>query len=419
MKRALALLERIGAGRLRGPIVDCHPSPRTPFQLRLRRERIAGLLGAAPEDGETEGILAGLDFGLDRTPDGWNVTVPTRRVDIKREVDLIEEVARHYGFDRLPVTFPALTSAPRPMDPRITRARRLRTALTAEGFHEAVTFGFVARASAARFAPEAEIVPIANPLSESFAVLRPSALPGLVDAVAHNRRREQRDVRLFEVGARFSRTLGERRALACAWTGAAVAEHWAGGGRDVSFFDLKGVVEQVVATVGVEAEVAVAADVPWLVPGRAAEVRARGERVGLFGQLVPAVADAHGLPPNDAVYVADIDLDGLEGTGGTPPLRVQPLPRFPSITRDISVLVNDDAVSADLRQTIRAAAPPTLVRIAEFDRYAGKGIPDGQMSVSLHLTFRSPDRTLTDAEVQQAMEAILGALRARHGAAQR
>src|SRR6185369_10821606 len=162
---------------------------------------------------------------------------PTRRVDCVREVDLIEEIARHYGFDRLPVTFPALTSAPPPVDPRITRARHLRTVLTAAGFSEAVTFGFIAEPAAAPFAGDGDLVPIANPLSENFAVLRPSALPSLVDAVSHNRRREQRDVRLFEVGARFSRTAGERRSLACAWTGAAGAEHWSGGAREVDFFD--------------------------------------------------------------------------------------------------------------------------------------------------------------------------------------
>jgi phenylalanyl-tRNA synthetase beta chain len=338
-------------------------------------------------------------------------------VDVRREVDLIEEIARHYGFDRLPVTFPALTTAPRPMDPRITRARHLRSLLSAAGFHEAVTFGFVARAAAARFAPEGEIVSIANPLSESFAVLRPSALPGLVDAVAHNRHREQRDVRLFEIGARFSRSLGERRALACAWTGAAVTEHWAGGTRDVTFFDIKGVVEQVVRTAGASMDLA-AAGVPWLAPGRAAEVRVRGELVGVFGQLAPLVADAHGLPA-DPVYVADIDLDRLDDVRGAGALRVESLPRFPSIGRDISVLVSDTIAAADIRETIRGAAPATLVRVAEFDRYAGKGIPDGQVSLSLHLVFRSAERTLTDAEVQQAMDAILGALRARHGAAQR
>jgi phenylalanyl-tRNA synthetase beta chain len=334
-----------------------------------------------------------------------------------REVDLIEEVARHYGFDRLPVTFPALSSAPRPLDPRITRARQLRSALTGAGFSEAVTFGFIAEAAAAPFAANGDVVPIANPLSETFAVLRPSALPGLVDAVAHNRRREQRDVRLFEIGARFSRSQGERRSLACAWTGLAAPEHWSGSAREVDFFDMKAVVERVCEVAGVAVETT-PQNAGWLVPGRAAALTAKGTPIAVLGQLARDITDAHGLSP-EPVYVADIDLDALEEAGAGRDVRVDPLPRYPSVTRDISVLVDDTLASAALRRTIREAAPPTLVRVVEFDRYQGKGIPDAKVSISLRLTFRSSDRTLTDAEVQSAMDGVLSALKERHQVVQR
>ena len=418
MARALALLETIDAGRGRGALVDCYPNLRNPLRLRLRRARIAGLLGAALPDADVRRILDGLGFTLHDVADGWDVEVPTRRVDALREVDLIEELARHYGFDRLPVTFPTLTFAPRPLDPRILQARHLRAILTAEGFHEAVTFGFVAQAPAARFAPESDVVAIANPLSENFAVLRPSALPGLIDAVAHNRHREQRDVRLFEIGARFSRTAGERRAVACVWTGAAAPGHWAGGARDVDLFDMKGVVERVCEAAGASIDSTVACREPWLTPGRSAEARVNGTRVGLFGQLAADVASAHGLPA-DPVYVAEIQLDVIEALGRSGDLRVEPLPRYPSVTRDISVLVDDTLAAADVRTTIRGAAPNTLVRVVEFDRYQGAGVPDLKVSLSIRLTFRSAERTLTDSEVQVAMEQILFALKTRHGAVQR
>ena len=418
MARALALLETIDAGRGRGALVDCYPNLRNPLRLRLRRARIAGLLGAALPDADVRRILDGLGFTLHDVADGWDVEVPTRRVDALREVDLIEELARHYGFDRLPVTFPTLTFAPRPLDPRILQARHLRAILTAEGFHEAVTFGFVAQAPAARFAPESDVVAIANPLSENFAVLRPSALPGLIDAVAHNRHREQRDVRLFEIGARFSRTAGERRAVACVWTGAAAPGHWAGGARDVDLFDMKGVVERVCEAAGASIDSTVACREPWLTPGRSAEARVNGTRVGLFGQLEADVARAHGLPA-DPVYVAEIQLDVIEALGRSGDLRVEPLPRYPSVTRDISVLVDDTLAAADVRATIRGAAPNTLVRVVEFDRYQGTGVPDLKVSLSIRLTFRSAERTLTDSEVQVAMEQILSALKTRHGAVQR
>ena len=417
MERAVALLETTGAGRARGAIVDRYPARVEPGVLRLRRAKITRLLGAAVPDVDVMSLLDRLGFALRETPEGWDVTVPTRRVDVLREVDLIEEVARHYGFDRLPVTFPALIAAPRPIDPRIPRTRQLRASLTAAGFSEAVTFGFVAEAAAAPFAADGDIVPIANPLSENFAVLRPSALPGLVDAVAHNRRRERRDVRLFEIGARFSRTSGERRALACAWTGLAASEHWSGAARDVDFFDMKAVVERVCEVAGVAVDTT-PHQARWLVPGRSAAVTANGTHIGILGELARAITDAHGLP-GDAVYVADLDLDALEQAGAGRQVRIEPLPRYPSVTRDISVLVGDALPAAAVRKTIRDAAPPALVRVIEFDRYQGKGIPEAKVSLSLRLTFRSSDRTLTDAEVQAAMDSVLAALRAQHGATQR
>ena len=419
MMRALELVEQIGAGTRRGTPVDRTRSPLgiEPLSLHLRRAKVAGLLGATIPDEEIERILSGLGFSAVRADEGWRVAVPTRRVDVLREVDLLEEIARHYGFDRIPVRFPALTAATAGVDPRILRARRLRGLLTGAGFSEAVTFGFISESAAAPFAADGDLVAITNPLSESFAVLRPSVLPGLVDAVAHNRRREQRDVRLFEVGNRFSRAAGERRAVACAWTGT-IGDHWSGGARDVDFFDLKGVVERIAQAAGLDVTTASHAE-PWLAPGRAAAVLAGGTRIGVLGQLAPALAERHGLPAGDAVYVAEIDLDTAEALGAGDAVRVEPLPRYPSVTRDISILVDDTLPAAEVRRTIEGAAPATLARVREFDRYQGKGVPEGKVSLSLRLTFRSPERTLTDAEVQAAMDAVLSAVRERHGAVQR
>ena len=418
MARACALLEAIGAGKARGTMVDRYPARIEPTVLRLRRERLARFLGAAIPDEDVTRILASLGFALQATTTGLDVTVPTRRVDVRREVDLIEEVARHYGLDNLPVTFPALAGAAPASDPRIARARQLRTVLTASGFSEAVTFGFISEAAATPFAAAGDLVPIANPLSETFAVLRPSALPGIIDAVAHNRRREQRDVRLFEIGARFSRAGGERRSVACAWTGAGAGDHWTGGARDVDFFDMKGAVERIAEALRLEVTTEPHQEA-WLTPGRSAAVVAAGVRIGVLGQLAPAIAERHGLPGGDPVYVADLDLDAAEQAAPRHEARVEALPRFPSVTRDISILVDETLPSADLRQTIRGAAPAILVRVREFDRYQGKGVPEGKVSLSLRLTFRSPDRTLTDAEVGDAMAAVLAALKSSHNATQR
>jgi len=417
MERACALLERAQAGTPRGSVVDGYPKRIEPATRTLRRDKIAGLIGLTVPDGDVRRILEGLGFALKETDGGWDVTVPTRRVDVLREVDLIEEVARHYGFDRIPTTFPALTTPPPPIDPRITRARRLRALMTGAGFSEAVTFGFVAEAAAAGFASAEEIVAISNPLSEQFAVLRPSSLPGLADAVAHNLRREQRDVRLFELGARFRKGQGEQRVLACAWAGMVGGDHWSGGTRPVDYFDMQGVVDRVCDGLQLSVRFEPTRE-SWLAPGRAAQVLLEsGKRLGTLGQLAADVAERHGISGSD-VFVAELDLEALEASERDD-RRVSALPRHPSVARDISILIDDTLPAASIRSSIADTAPSTLTRIAEFDRYQGKGIPDGKVSLSLRLTFRAPDRTLTDQEVQAAMDAIVAALRDRHGAIQR
>ena len=226
LQRIAALMEQIGAGRVIGSIVDLYPRKRKARRLRLRRERLSGLLGVAPSDKDVVRILAGLGLTPRRARDGWDVTVPSARVDLLREADLIEEVGRHYGFDNLEPTFPVVTTPPPPPDPRIPRDRLVRRVLTAAAISEAVTFGFIEAKAAELFAAAHEAsVSIANPLSAKFDTLRASLIPGLVDAVAHNRRHGRRDVRLFEIGSRFTAS-GETRGVGVAWTGNAGTGHW-------------------------------------------------------------------------------------------------------------------------------------------------------------------------------------------------
>jgi phenylalanyl-tRNA synthetase beta chain len=418
LRRACVLLEQIGAGNPRATVI-AGESDAPPRVLTLRRERVRAIIGVTVPDADVVRILASLGFELVSEGEGWTVTVPLRRVDVSREVDLIEEIARHHGFDQIPGRFPALLQASADVDPRITRARQLRAVMTGAGFSEANTFGFIAKAAAAPFAGEGELVAIANPLSENFGVLRPSVLPGLVSAVAYNRHREQRDIRLFEIGARFTRSAGERRAIAAAWAGATGGDHWGGGTRPVDFFDIKGVAERILFALNLQAGTEPAADA-WLVPGRAAVLtHDNGTRIGHLGQLSPAIAEQHGLSPADSVYVVEVDLDAADAAAAIGTTAVEALPRFPSVARDISVLLDESLRAAQVRQTIRDAAPATLIRVREFDRYQGKGVPEGKVSLSLRLTFRSPDRTLTDAEVQRAMDDIMQTLRGKYGAIQR
>jgi phenylalanyl-tRNA synthetase beta chain len=305
----------------------------------------------------------------------------------------------------------------------------VRAFLLGAGLNEAVTFTFIERAAAERFADAAKIVGILNPLSEKFAVLRPSLLPGILDSVAYNRRREQRDVRLFELANRMLRDDGEQRALAIAWTGHASLPHWSGTARDVDLFDVSGVVTALCDTLGLTATLEPTSAHAYLAPQCAARVRVHRQAsdapdmlcdIGVVGQIAPRIAEAHGLPPQDALYVAELNLDAaLDWITLGDAIVVKSLPRYPSVVRDLSILVNADLPAARVRDTIRAAAPATLERIGEFDRYQGKGIPEHSYSLSLRLTFRAADRTLTDAEVQQATDKIVAALASVHGAALR
>jgi phenylalanyl-tRNA synthetase beta chain len=437
MTRALQLLEHTAAGAAAGPIVDCYPVRHVPRELTLDPALIRRVLGMSVPEEETTRILASLGFAV--TPLGswqaaapeaatltaaltnpgraWRVQVPAWRIDVQRPVDVVEEVGRHYGFEHLAGTFPAVEQPSAPSDDRLARDARIRRALLAMGASEAITFAFIEERAAEPFLAGSVPVALANPLSEKFTTLRPSLLPGLVDAVSHNRRHGRRDVRLFEIGTRF-RPGGEARAAAVVWTGVAEPEHWSRPARQVDFFDVKGVVEQVCATMSVTCEFVPAA-APYLFDGRSAEVRVAGQTVGVCGQLRDAILEKRDLPPDDPVFALEMDLDAVSALVSQSPQFARPLPRHPSVIRDLAILVADTLSAETVRGTIRAAGPATLVDVREFDRYQGKGIPDGQVSLALRLTFQAPDRTLTDIEVHTAMQRIVADLTSQLGAVQR
>ena len=444
MRRAHALLAEIGAGTPRGGIVDRYPAPRRPITVALRHARIGRVLGidVAPDFVPT--TLERLGFGVEEGPDeagapAWQVTAPGHRVDVRREIDLIEEVARHHGYHRLPSTFPPLRRPPAAPAETLERRRLLRRVLNAGGCSEAITYGFIEAAAARPFvAGGDDLARLANPLSETFAVLRPSLIPGLLDALVYNRRRGRHDIRLFEIGRRFSAAAGETPGVAVVIAGAAAPEHWddgrrwRSGGRSggrvppADFYDLTGIVERALDALGVAPAFA-APDGPrpaWLAAGCSAVVQAAVSGadaplpLGHAGQLEPAVSAARGLPAaSGAVYAVELDLDAVARAGrDRRRVLASPPPRFPAIVRDIAIAVDRSLPAASVRDTIRAVAPDSLVAVRAFDRYQGPGVGDGQVSLAFRLTFRRHDRTLTDAEVQRTMQEIGTALRTTHQA---
>jgi len=414
IRRALELLRQIGAGQPASAIADVHPRGLDRRTVPLDRRHLARLLGVEVPEADVERILTALGFDIGPATHGWQVTAPSFRTDVTREADLIEEVGRHWGFDRVPATFPALREVPRPTAPGISVGRTIRRVLCGAGLQEAVTFTFIEAQAARACAPEAALVAIRNPLSEKFAVLRPSLLPGLLDSMAYSRRRESSDVRLFEIGSVFS-TSGEASRVGWILTGT-WGQHWSGKPEPVSFADARGIAEllavQAAGPLSVEAD----DTLPWLVPGRRARLVIQNTTVGWIGQVAPELVTARGLDAAEPVFGGELDHGALTHGTDDLPQPIAPLPKFPSIVRDLALVVDQRLPAVKVRGTIRASAPQTLVSICEFDRYQGKGVPDGKVSLAVRLTFRDARRTLTDEEVQQAIEAIVRSLQEEHGA---
>ena len=416
--RAMQLFQSLGAGELLEPVVDVYPVAPSPRSLTLRRARLDRLLGTAVPDAEVLRILTSLGFEPGAVSDGWSVRVPSFRVDVQREADLIEEIGRHWGFDKIPATLPALRTPPPPHAPAVSRGRSVRSLLTGAGLQEAETFTFIERAAAEPFAGPDGVVSIANPLSEKFAVMRPSLLPGLLDALVYNRHRGAGGVGLFEVGSTFT-PRGEAPRVGWMLTGPRF-EHWSGSEGDVDIYDAKGIAELLAGATGYELDAEPADDLPWFVPGRSARLFAHGGKgrvqLARIGQIQPRLAAARGL--DSGVVVAgelELGVDVSRAPADESDRRVRPLPRYPSVVRDLSIVVDERLPAAKVRGTIRRNAPATLVDVREFDRYQGAGVPSGSVSLSLRLTFRHSDRTLTDSEVQQAVDDLVSALTAEHG----
>lgn len=414
IERATALLLAIAGGQA-GPVVEaCDPAAlpvRKP--VRLRQARIARLLGVDIPATRVAAILSGLDMQVQAEADGsgWLVTPPSRRFDIAIEEDLIEEVARIHGYDQVPVRAPSGALAPTlPSEARLSDSR-LRHALAARGWQEALTFAFVERDLLATWQLADGAIALANPLSAELAVMRTRLLPGLVQALAYNRARQMPRLRLFELGRRFHTESGqviEADSLALAGCGPAQAEHWGHKpAREFDFHDLKGELE---ALIGMGGEPSAwrfrASDqVPWLHPGRAAQILHNDQVVGVIGTLHPSLIKA--LDLDEDIQVAEVDLAALR-QARVP--RARPLSRYPQVRRDLALVVPVDVSWQAIAETVRRAVGEDLEQLLAFDEYRGAGVGEGCKSLAMGLILRNPSRTLVDADADQAVARALAAV---------
>ncbi|HCA25804.1 MAG TPA: phenylalanine--tRNA ligase subunit beta [Pseudomonas sp.] len=411
MERATALILEIVGGEP-GPIVEAAEQGALPTlkQITLRNERITQMLGMQMSEADVVGYLKGLGLGVSAQAEGqWQVDVPSHRFDISIEVDLIEELARLYGYNRLPVSAPtaALTLAGKPE----TRGElpALRRLLVARGYHEAITYSFIEPGLSKQFEPQVEPLALANPISSDMAVMRPSLWPGLSKAVQYNQNRQQGRVRLFESGQRFipaAEGLQQEVMLSGIVTGSRQPEGWANGAEKIDFFDVKADVEAILAqsAAGVTFRFE-PVEHPALHPGQSARILNGDEQVGLMGALHPQlVAD---LDLNGPVFVFELALAKI-CQGQLP--RFEELSRYPEVRRDIALVVDRTVLAEDLLSCIRAEAGAHLKNLRLFDVYEGKGIDPHRKSMAIGLTLQDSSRTLTDDEVNAVMDRVLQSL---------
>lgn len=411
MERATALVLEIVGGKP-GPIIESISQQHLPSvaPITLRAERIDQMLGMQMPADQVEQLLNALGLTTRASGAGqWTVEVPSHRFDISLEVDLIEELARLYGYNRLPVRYPQARLAPQARGEARSELPTLRRLLVARGYQEAITYSFIDPKLFELFTPGVEPLLLANPISSDMAAMRASLWPGLVKALQHNLNRQQDRVRLFESGLRFVGQLGELKQqpmLAGVVTGSRLPEGWANGRDAVDFFDVKADVEAVLGHAGaLDAFTFVPGKHPALHPGQTARIERDGQEVGYLGALHPELAKTLGL--ERPLFAFELIL-GEVAEGRLPAF--SELSRFPETRRDLALIAGRDVSASAVLDTIRAHAGEWLTDLRLFDVYQGKGIDPDRKSLAVGLTWQHPSRTLNDDEVNATLQTILTSL---------
>ncbi|MBT2373122.1 phenylalanine--tRNA ligase subunit beta [Pseudomonas fluorescens] len=414
MERATGLLLEITGGEA-GPIIETVSEQYLPSiaPITLRAQRVEQMLGLVIEPAEIERLLSALGLGISADGAGqWRVEVPSHRFDISLEVDLIEELARLYGYNRLPVRYPQARLAPQPKAEARAHLPELRRLLVARGYQEAVTYSFIDPKQFELFNPGVEPLLLANPISNDMAAMRSSLWPGLVKALSHNLNRQQDRVRMFESGLRFVgqlEGLKQEPMLAGVVCGSRLPEGWAQGRDVVDFFDVKADVEAVLGFAGaLDAFTFAPGSHPALHPGQTARIERDGRLVGFVGAIHPELSKTLGL--DRPVFVFELVL--AEVASGKMP-KFSELSRFPEVRRDLALIADREVAASAVLDVIRENAGEWLTDLRLFDVYQGKGIDPHRKSLAVGLTWQHPSRTLNDDEVNTTTQNILTSLEQR------
>lgn len=421
-QRAAQLILETAGGQLAEGVVDVQPKTREAKTIVLRYAKTEALLGIQIPHAEQVTLLGKLGFeAAAQTNDSCAFTVPSWRVDVKRETDLIEEIERLHGLAKTPATPPRGAIGTNVFDSVYDQISEVRRILAGLGLNEAQGQTLVSRAEC-RGAKDEEIVALANPLSADMDVLRPSLLPGLLHSLRHNVTRKNYDVALFEIGRVFlknNQATKEERRVAIALTGQRALNFWSGTERDAKFdvADLKGLVEELLEQFGVRGVVFARREAATDLFLESAAVTLGGKLpLGELGLVSPVLAKKYDL--RDAVLLAELNLDQLIARRNAAK-SFKPLPQFPSSRRDVAMLVPEAVTHDAVLQAVKQAKAPNLEAVELFDVFRGKNVPEGQKSLAYAFTYRGADKTLTDAEVNAAHEKVVEQLRQKLAAVTR
>ncbi|MEJ2912478.1 phenylalanine--tRNA ligase subunit beta [Pseudoalteromonas sp. C12FD-1] len=422
MERATALLLDIVGGEA-GPVVEAVAADKLPkvTEVRLRRARLDRVIGHHIDDAKVTDILTRLGLDVKFENDSWSADIPSYRFDISIEEDLVEEVARVYGYNSIPNVAPTAKLKMTTHDESTIALSKFRNVLVTRGYQEAITYSFVDPKAQAIIHPQSTPLILPHPISIEMSAMRVSLMPGLLASVAYNQNRQQPRIRLFEHGLKFisddsaENGLQQVPVIGGVITGLAHGEHWVEQKRNVDFYDLKGDVEALLAITNDTSRFEIKAEQSdGLHPGQSAVIYVDGKKVGFFGALHPQVQKS--LDINNATFVFEIEMSAIEKRNLPQAVGVS---KFPSNRRDIAILVADSVNSGDILSTIEKVGGNQLVDLNLFDVYKGKGIEPNYKSLAIALTLQAVDRTLEEKDINLVVDNVVATLAEKFNASLR
>ncbi len=376
--------------------------------LQLRRERIGRVLGLEIPDSEVVGILQRLGFKVESTKNGWQVIVPSFRSDVEQEIDLIEELVRVYGYEKVPTHKPTATLVIEANSQAKLSLARIRTFLVDKAYHEVLTYSFVDPKLQHFVNPEFQAVPLQNPIASDMAVMRTSTWPGLLKTVLHNQRRQQQRIRLFETGLCFAeenKAIQQYAVLGGVVTGNCYPEQWGAQSKDADFFDVKSDLQALLQLTGKTVSFKPETH-PALHPGKCARIYCAEKPLGYLGELNPSIKQKLGL--NGEIYLFELDLALLSEATVR---QFQQISKFPQVRRDLALVVDEEISAQQLLAAIFAKGGDLLRDVQIFDVYQGENITSGKKSIALSLILQHGSRTLVDSEIDDDVQRILTELK--------